>query len=391
MILLFSAIIMIACTAAISSDIYAPSIPDIAKIMNVHVNHVQLTMPCFMLGVVISMLASGVIMDIYGRKKPLIYGFIVFVFANLIAANSGSIASLFAARLIQGFGAGVANCAWRSIFRDNFSGADISKYGGYCAIVMSFMAPAAPFVGGLLHEYFSWAANFYFMAFYGLIALTLSALALKDDAKRSSGVEVFANLKNLMQNRVFLLLCLLSFLFYGTFFSWLVIGPVLIISTLKYSPSFYGLLNFVVSGLGFALGGFANGKLVTKLGVDKLLSVGAFIMLAAGIIELLLYYIFGVKLAAIYLPFFILCLGFSFVFSNIFSKVISPSPTMAGLISGLYGSLQVLGSVVFGYIAAYLPDNNQTHFAELVIIISVLAIILRFIIARVESGQVIDS
>ncbi len=72
-------ITLIACTGAVSSDIYAPSIPEISNCLNVSIMHVQSSMVIFMIGLAFSQLIYGPFADIYGRKKPLILGTIIFI------------------------------------------------------------------------------------------------------------------------------------------------------------------------------------------------------------------------------------------------------------------------------------------------------------------------
>lgn len=100
-------ITLIACTAAVSSDIYAPSIPEISNYLNVSIMHVQSSMVIFMIGLAFSQLIYGPFADIYGRKKPLILGTIIFIIGNILAIFANDILILNISRLIQGLGGGV--------------------------------------------------------------------------------------------------------------------------------------------------------------------------------------------------------------------------------------------------------------------------------------------
>lgn len=384
MVLFFIVLIMLASIVGISSDIYSPSIPDIAQIMQTNINHVQLTMPMFMLGCFLSMLICSFILDIYGRKYPLIISLSVFILANIMTTFVGDLTGLLMVRFLQGISAGVAGCAWRALFRDKFSGAAMSRYAGYCSIAFAFVVPSAPYLGGILHEHFSWHASFYFMAIYGLATLIMVAMFIEDSLPKLKFRVVTENFAKLMKSSVFWGYSCLSFTYFGAAFSWFVIGPALIIHTLKYSPSFFGLINFLVAGLGILIGGYLNGKFVERHGIDKILTIGSVLALIAGVLELTLYYIFGTNLIAIYLPIFILQLGLALIFSNVFSKFIAPFPASAGTAASLYAALQILGSVLFGAVAAYLPDSSQIYYALLIITLIFSAIGLRYFIDKVN-------
>lgn len=55
-----------------------------------------------------------------------------------------------------------------------------------------------------------------------------------------------------------------TFLTYGSFFSWFVVGPVLLIEGVGISSEEFGQLMCLWVGLAFLAGGFLNGRLVTS-------------------------------------------------------------------------------------------------------------------------------
>ena len=371
-------ITLIACTAVVSSDIYAPSIPKISNYLNVSITHVQSSMVIFMFGLAFSQLIYGPFADVYGRKKPLILGTIIFIIGNISAIFADDILILNISRLIQGLGAGASTSLWRSMFRDRYSGTDMAKYGGYLTIAMTFIMPAAPLVGGYLQEIFNWQASFIFMIIYAVISILLTVLFLTeshkiDDVHKFSFMNILKNYSTLITNRIFIGYTLCSFFTFGALFSWFLIGPVIMIHHLGHTPSLFGWFALICAGGPIFLGGYLNGKFVKIYTSQNLLKLGWGFMFIAGILLLSGFYIFGVNLFAIFIPMTLFNFGTCFIFSNSFAQAFIPFGHMAGTASALYGCLQITGAVIIGTIASYVPTSTQTSLAIILIITPTLS------------------
>jgi DHA1 family bicyclomycin/chloramphenicol resistance-like MFS transporter/DHA1 family 2-module integral membrane pump EmrD-like MFS transporter len=377
-------ITLIACTAAVSSDIYAPSIPEISNCLNVSIMHVQSSMVIFMIGLAFSQLIYGPFADIYGRKKPLILGTIIFIIGNILAIFANDILTLNISRLIQGLGAGASASLWRSMFRDRYSGSDMAKYGGYLTIAMTFVMPAAPLVGGYLQEIFNWQASFIFMIIYAIASMLLTVLFLAEshktnDVHKFSFINIFKNYSILITNRIFIGYTLCSFFTFGALFSWFIIGPVIIIHHLGHNPSLFGWFALICAGGPIFLGGYLNGKFVKTYGSKNLLKLGWSLMFIAGTLLLSGFYTFGVSLFAIFIPIVLFNLGICFILPNSFAQAFTPFGHMAGTASALYGCLQITGAVVIGSVASYVPNNTQVPLA----IIMIMSPILSYLIYKI--------
>ena len=377
-LIFLAVVVIVACTSGISSDIYAPSIPAIAKALNTTINHVQASMAIFMFGLALSQLVYGPIADVCGRKKPLIFGMILFVIGNIIIILTNNIFMLNFGRLVQGLGAGASASIWRAMFRDKYSGADMVKYGGYFTIAMTFMVPSAPLIGGYLQEFFSWKASFVFMIVYASIGIVLTIILMSEShdintAHKFSLKTIFKNFFKLMTHKIFVGYTFCSFLCFGAFFSWFVIGPVLIIHQLGHTPSFFGWFTLIGGGGAIAISGYVNGKFVKKYGSEYMLKLGWSIMFIAGGLLLGGFYFFGVSLFAIFIPIILFYFGAILVFPNVFSQAFNPFGHMAGTAAALYSCLQTSGAVITSSIAAYIPDENQVPLAIIMMIAPMLS------------------
>ena len=76
-IILFPILFLVACSAQIASDIYAPSLPAIAVNLHTSISNVQFSMAIYMFGLTISQLFYGPLSEGMGRKMPLIIGLLI--------------------------------------------------------------------------------------------------------------------------------------------------------------------------------------------------------------------------------------------------------------------------------------------------------------------------
>ncbi|MGI4851069.1 MAG: multidrug effflux MFS transporter [Janthinobacterium lividum] len=285
----FLVLLLAVCLAQMAADIYAPSLPAIALSFDTTISHVQWSMSIYMLGVAVSQLIYGPLSEGVGRKPPIVSGLIIMVIGSVICMTSSTIDTLIVGRLIQGLGAGACTCLWRSIFRDVFTGEDLARSSSYLNIFIIFIIPSAPLLGGYLQVLFNWRANFVFMTGYTLVALAGMIFIFKETnqtyhVSKLKTDYIVKNYALLLKNRFFMGLSLSTFLTYGAFFSWFVIGPVLLIEKIGISPSTFGWLSFCGGAVACALAGYINGQLVKYLGMTFMMRVGWSIMILSGML-----------------------------------------------------------------------------------------------------------
>lgn len=375
---LFFIVVLIACLAGISSDIYIPSLPAIAESLNTTIDEAQWTLAIFMLGLAVSQLFYGPISDGIGRRNPLIIGLLTMTLGSFVCYNAQTIHTLILGRFIQGLGAGAGASLWRTIFRDSFEAAELAKYGGYLSIIAPLIVPAAPTLGGYLQTYFGWRSNFLFLIFYTLITTLIVFFLFKETSihhhrdRLSKKFFVYA-LKQLISSRLFMGYTMCTFLSYGAFFAWFTAGPVLLIKVVGITPVEFGWITFIVGGSSMILAGLINGKMVVKFGMHFMLRLGWSLMFIAGALMMLLNFIFGISTVVIVAPMILFYFGSTFIWPNIFAGAFAPFGKIAGYASSLYSFMQMGGGAVISSLVSYLPDNDQIPLASIFMACSGLA------------------
>lgn len=376
--LLFFVLILAVCLTNVASDIYAPSLPAIAKNLGASIHLVQYSMAVYMLGVALSQLIYGPISDGFGRKIPLTIGISIMVIGSFMCLFAPNIDVLILGRFIQGCGAGACAALWRAVFRDVFTGEELSKYGSKLVIFVMFIVPAAPALGGYLQHYFDWRASFIFMSVYALIALISIIVGFKETSQHHDSEKLrlsymMNTFRQLFSSRIFMGVTVCTFLSYGAFFAWFTAGPVLLIHVVGISPVAFGWMTFLGGGFAYGLAGWLNGKLVSHFGMSNMMRAGFSIMILSGILMLMGKVIIGINVWDIIIPVILFYFGSSFIWPNAFATAFTPFGKIAGYAGALYGFMQISGGAAIGAIISHLPTANQIPLALVMLIASLLA------------------
>lgn len=98
----------------------------------------------------------GKLSDIFGRKKILIFGIVVFLIGSATSAAAWDITSLILFRGIQGIGAGSIMATVNTIAGDIYSIKERARIQGYLSSIWGISAILGPALGGALAEFVNW-------------------------------------------------------------------------------------------------------------------------------------------------------------------------------------------------------------------------------------------
>ncbi len=119
---------MIIATGQVGVSIYLPSLPLIGHDLNLPQHTIQNLVTLFLVGFGVSQLIYGPLSDAIGRRPVFILGQSVYLVGTIICiAFADHIFALETGRLLQGLGAGSASVLGRSVLRDSYDGAQLTK------------------------------------------------------------------------------------------------------------------------------------------------------------------------------------------------------------------------------------------------------------------------
>lgn len=164
-------LILVASVANLNLAVANVALPDIGRALDASQTGLNLVAVGYSLGLAASVLYLGAVGDRYGRKLLLLLGTALAIPASILAAVSGSVELLFAARLIGGLAAGMAFPTTLALITALWSGAARTKSIALWSSIGGAISALGPITAGALLENFEWGSVF-------LITLPLAALAL---------------------------------------------------------------------------------------------------------------------------------------------------------------------------------------------------------------------
>ena len=167
-------------TGPLTTDMYLPSLPDIARQLNGSTAQVQFTISAYLIGFAAGQIFYGPLSDRHGRKPVLMAAIVLYCVASLACALSISIEMLIVARAFQALGGCGGIVLTRAIVRDIYSGARAGRELSLIASVMALAPVLAPIAGGVLQTAFGWRSVFFTLVAVGIAAIAIVWAALPE-------------------------------------------------------------------------------------------------------------------------------------------------------------------------------------------------------------------
>lgn len=274
----------------LSSDIYFPILPEIARYFNTTPLAVKNSLTFFLLGFSIGQLFYGVLSDHFGRKTMLIVGLLIYLLATLACMLAPSIDFLNYARFFQGFGGCAGAIMGRAIIADSF---DVKESAHIYTIIAPFigLSPAvAPVIGAVISIYLHWQLVFAFMLCFSFILLIFIVSSLQETHTIRSKIcfsDYFRNCLQLIYNKKYL--CYSSFAC-GAYIAWF---AFIVESSFLFSSYHLGLLQrsflYVPLAVPYLIGNHFAKKLIMKnLEISYILKRGL-VLYTVGLMIMLIY------------------------------------------------------------------------------------------------------
>src|ERR671937_776908 len=150
------------------------ALPKIGSGIGASVSGLQWVVDGYALALASLMLAGGTVGDLYGHKRIVLSGMVVFGIGSLGCAIAPGVAVLVAARVVQGVGAALLLPGTLAIISHAYpEGPEQARAIGIWAGIGSLALPAGPLLGGALIDGFGWRAIF----FINLPIVALSLIA----------------------------------------------------------------------------------------------------------------------------------------------------------------------------------------------------------------------
>jgi len=126
----------------------------------------------------------GKLADLYGRKKILSIGIVIFLVGSFLCGLSQTMYQLIAFRALQGLGAGSVFTVTYTIVGDIFTLAERAMVQGWLNAVWGIASIIGPFLGGFLIDCLSWHWVFFICIPFGILSIALLQKNLTENIEK---------------------------------------------------------------------------------------------------------------------------------------------------------------------------------------------------------------
>ncbi len=333
--------------AALDQTIVGTALPKILSEFNA-LKELSWVVTAYLLTSTITVPIAGKLSDLYGRRKILLAGIVVFVIASLLCGAAQNIEQMIAFRALQGIGGGILFAGAFTVIGDLFAARERGKWQGIFGAVFGLSSLIGPLLGGYFSDAnnllgvttnWRWAflinipigiASFALIARYlptivskkdevidylgaGLLSMALGSLVIACSlggtpewewaswriiglfavAAVSTAAFIWAELKakdpiipmRLFKVSAFATICGLMLLFGAGFFGAIIYVPTFAQQVLNFSATNSGVI-ILPMVIGLTIASIAMGQIVHKTGKYKLIVVAGLIVSALGILSL---------------------------------------------------------------------------------------------------------
>jgi len=161
--------------AALDNSIMATAMPKVISSLGGMAYYVW-PFTIYMLSSTIAIILFGKLSDLYGRKKILIAGIILFVVSSIACGFSSSMFQLIVFRGIQGIGGGILVTIPFIVVAELFPPRQRGKYTGILASVFGISNVLGPVLGGVITDLLGWQWVFFVNVPVGIAAITMLSI-----------------------------------------------------------------------------------------------------------------------------------------------------------------------------------------------------------------------
>ncbi len=368
---------VLAMLGPVGHDIFIPSIPNIAEGLNTATNQVSISISAIFLGNAIGTLFHGPLADRFGRKIIILWVLGIYAITALVAAFSPNVETLIMFRFFQGLALSGGRVLSATVARDLFEKEKLGKVMSDIMFITAISAVIAPLIGGYTAKYLPWQSSLLFMAIFAGLVFLLFLTVFKEPSKseRKKNLKLRVLLRDLItitSNRSFLLYSLTGGLMLAGLVVFLSISANIIIGSYGFDPNIYGFM-FASVSLVFLFGTFVGGRLVTKLGLNRMIKWGVLFGVLGGGLMLLLALLELRTPYAIILPMWVFIFGLAFVNPNSVASALQPFPGIAGSASSITNFIRGIFGAAVSFGISFFNHDDALVLATTIFILCCLA------------------
>ncbi|MCC2098022.1 MAG: MFS transporter [Hyphomicrobiales bacterium] len=368
----------------LSVHIFLPIIPGIRAAFGMSDAFAQLNFSISLFTMAFATLVYGTLADRLGRRPVLMAGLLLFVLGSALCASAYSDISLLIGRFVQAIGAGCGVALVRTIARDAYGAAGLTKAIAYLTMAYTAGPLLAPMIGGVLHDTAGWRSVFIFSFLCSVVIYFTTWLVIPetrastplrspDDepVKRSS---VFRDYIELFSHWRFAAFVFQTGLSSAIFFTMAAAAAALMKDILDRPAADYGFWFFMFP-LGYFTGNFISTRFTKSVSIETMVLAGSIIGFLAAAIQCAFLLAGVVNIATLFLPglFTTLAQGVALPYAQ--TGAINIVPRLIGTASGIGVFLQSFLGGAFSQMYGLLANGTVVPMVTVTMAGSILMLV----------------
>ncbi|WP_019960571.1 MFS transporter [Woodsholea maritima] len=313
-------------------------------------NRIGLAVALLYIGLAFGQILFGAWSDSIGRKLSLNIGLLIFLGGALLSYFSSSFWGFIAGQVIQGVGLGAPRVVTVAIVRDRYEGAMMARTMSFIMVIFALVPTVSPYLGQGVIRLAGWRALF---VLFGVGALTmliwlntrLVETHPTDARTPLSFQRLVFNFGTVLRNGPAMLYAGALGVVSGAFIAYLNMSQQLF--EVQHGLGSRYPLFFALMSLSLALASFLNGRLVVRLGVERLATIGVVVMCSSSVVMAAATLAMGRKESltelSLYLAIMLFCFGL--LVSNLNALAMRSLGAVAGTGASVVGAVTTFVSV----------------------------------------------
>lgn len=374
----------------LSTDMYLPSLPVIARDLDTSAARTQLTLSAFLLGFAVGQFVYGPVSDKVGRRPVLLFGLALFTLASVACTFAPTIEWLVAARFVQALGASGPIVLGRAIVRDLYEGPRAGRELSRMGTIMGVVPAIAPIFGGFLHDAFGWRSVFAASIVFSLGLALVVGFRLPETIRAKSAApisfpSILRGFKSLLAHGGYRTYVGFSALAYGGLFAF-ISGSSFVLQGIYGLAEIPYALSFAFMVVGYMGGTVLAQRVVGRRGLDGTIKLGVTALALGGASMLLLVGLGVPSSFAVTGPMAVYAIGVGLTMPQSMASAMMPFPERAGAASSLLGICQMTFAAFVGIGLGQFLGGSALPLPAVVATTGVLALVLFLMTGKVRTS-----
>ena len=371
-------LMMASATSILSTDLYVPSLPHLTDYFQTNEATVKLTMTLNVMGYATAQLVYGPLADRFGRRPVMLAGMGGFILFSLACALASSIEFLIFARMFQGLTACAEAVVALMVIRDLYDEEDSVRIMGIYGMTISLAPALGPIIGGYIHVWLGWQANFYLLTGLAILVTALILAYLPETGLPAKGsarpARVARDYLKLLKNRAFLSYSLVLGCIMGGLFVFITDASFVLIDLMGVETQNFGKYQAVVV-VAYFIGSLLANRAIGRFGIENLVRGGLVLVVLGAALLPGLDRSIGLTPALIVLGMSVFATGLGLVFATAPIRALDTANTGKGPAAALLGSLEMAGAAAGAMVVTIVRDGSAWPLAIGVMGFSILAVV----------------